>query len=95
MKAIALASQGSVYAFYDARNYLQVWWSGRGAEAQAAVDGWLAGRTFAELDDDASADVGRRFEAGYRDRFRRANFLEILALLRAFHHLGADPPDAG
>ncbi len=39
---------------------------------------------------------GRRFEAGYRDRFRRANFLEILALLAAFHHLSVgETPDAG
>jgi hypothetical protein len=77
-----------VYAFYDHQCYLQTWWSGRGAEAQAAVDGWLAGRTYDQLDEDSRKDIGRRFAGGYRTEFRRRNFLEILALLRAFFHVG-------
>ncbi len=80
------AKRVPVYAFYDARRYLQTWWSGRGAIAQRAVDGWLAGRTFAELDDAERRSIGRRFEDGYRGEFRRANFLEIKAQLAAFFH---------
>ena len=76
-----------VYAFYDARRYLQTWWSGRCAAAQRAVDGWLAGRTFAELDDAGRQEIGRRFEEGYRNEFRRANFVEIKTQLGAFFHL--------
>lgn len=76
-----------VYAFYDRNRYLQTWWSGRGAEAQAAVDGWLAGRAFDQLDEDSRKDIGRRFADGYQTQFRRQNFLEILALLRAFFHV--------
>ena len=41
-----------VYAFYDQRDYLQAWWSGRGRIAQAELDGVLDGKTFAELDED-------------------------------------------
>ena len=76
-----------VYAFYDRNRSLQTWWSGRGAEAQEAVDGWLAGRAFADLDEASRKDFARRFDSGYRERFRRSNFVEILALLRAFFHL--------
>jgi len=79
-----------VYAFYDRRRYLQTWWSGRSAEAQRAVDGWLAGRTFDQLEPAERAALGKRLDAGYRERFRRANFDEILALLKAFFHLGPD-----
>ena len=79
-----------VYAFYDQRLYLQTWWSGRGAEAQAAVDGWLDGRTFGELDDATREEIGQKFANGYRDRFRRQNFLEILDLLSAFFHVRRD-----
>jgi hypothetical protein len=77
----------SPYAFYDARRYLQTWWSGRGAIAQHAVDGWLAGRTYADLDDAERKAMGRRFEEGYRGEFRRANFVEIKTQLGAFFHL--------
>ena len=76
-----------VYAFYDSRRYLQTWWSGRSAAAQRAVDGWLAGRAYADLDDAARREMGRRFEDGYRNEFRRANFVEIKAQLGAFFHL--------
>ncbi len=81
------AKRVPVYAFYDARRYLQTWWSGRGAIAQRAVDGWLAGRTFPELSDDERKEIGRRFEKGYREEFRRANFVEIKTQLGAFFHL--------
>ena len=76
-----------VYAFYDARRFLQTWWSGRSATAQRAVDGWLAGRAFGDLDEAAREEIGRRFEDGYRSEFRRSNFLEIKTQLAAFFHL--------
>jgi Thioredoxin len=76
-----------VYAFYNDRRYLQTWWSGRSAIAQRAVDGWLAGRTYADLDDAERKEMGRRFEEGYRNKFRRANFVEIKTQLGAFFHL--------
>ncbi|MCP4657737.1 MAG: hypothetical protein GY856_20205 [bacterium] len=79
-----------VYAFYDQRGSLQVWWSGRGAEAQKAIDGWLAGRAFAELDPEGRTAISRQLQAGYRTSFRRANFEELLALLGAFFHLDRD-----
>lgn len=75
-----------VYAFYSRAGFLQVWWSGRGATAQAELDGLLAGRTFAELDAEEKANIGQTFEEGYRTGFRRQNLEEILALLRAFFH---------
>ena len=76
-----------VYAFYDSRRYLQTWWSGRCGEAELAVQEWLAGHTFAELDVEERKEIGRRFEEGYRQRFRRGNFLEIKAQLGAFFHV--------
>jgi hypothetical protein len=76
-----------VFAFYDSRNYLQVWWSGRSAEAQVYMDGLLAGKAFGELDAGEKARIGGLLDAGYRERFRRANFVEILSLLRAFFHI--------
>lgn len=76
-----------VYAFYDQRRYLQTWWSGRSAAAERTVEEWLAGRTFAELDKTEAREIGRRFDDGYRQRFRRANFVEIKTLLGACFHL--------
>lgn len=77
-----------VYAFYDDAGRLQVWWSGRGAVAQKAMDDALAGRAFGELEADEKKRLGETLDQGYRERFRRANFEEIVALLRAFYHLG-------
>jgi hypothetical protein len=76
-----------VYAFYDEEGILQTWWSGRGAAAQQALDAVLGGRTFGELSADEKKTAGEVLETGYREQFRRANFEEILALLRAFYHL--------
>lgn len=76
-----------VYAFYDEAGRLQVWWSGRSAPAQRMIDDALAGRSFGDLDPDEKARVGGILEEGYRRELRRANFLEVLALLRAFFHL--------
>lgn len=76
-----------VYAFYDARRYLQTWWSGRGAAAERAIQEWLAGRTYAELDDARRQEIGRLFSDAYRREFRRANFVEIMAQLGAFFHV--------
>ena len=81
------AKRVPVYAFYDSRLYLQTWWSGRSASAQRAVDGWLAGRTFAELDDASRQEIGQRFAESYRSEFRRANFVEIKSQLAAFFHV--------
>ena len=75
-----------VYAFYDHRNSLKVWWSGRSESAQEAIDGFLQGRTFAELDEEGKAGARKVLGDGYRQRFRRANFDEILSLLEAFFH---------
>lgn len=77
-----------VYAFYDEIGRLQTWWSGRGAAAQQGMDGWLAGRSYADLTPEERREFSDFFEEGYRREFRRANFEEILALLRAFHHVG-------
>jgi cytoskeletal protein CcmA (bactofilin family) len=81
------AKRVPVYAFYDARRSLQTWWSGRSGAAERAVKGWLAGRTFAELDAESRAEIGRLFNDGYRREFRRTNFLEIKAQLGAFFHV--------
>ncbi len=76
-----------VYAFYDQRNYLQTWWSGRGAIAQHTVEEWLAGRAFAEMDDASREQIRRLFDQAYRRQLRRANFVEIKTQLAAFFHL--------
>lgn len=76
-----------VYAFYDQRNYLQTWWSGRGRAAQDALDGVLKGRSFDALSAAEKRRAEELFEAGYPARYRRANFEEILTQLRAFFHL--------
>ena len=76
-----------VYAFYDEAGRLQVWWSGRSAPAQKAMDDALAGRSFADLGPVEKKRVSEILEEGYRRELRRANFQEILALLRAFYHL--------
>ena len=75
-----------VYAFYNQRDSLQAWWSGRSQSAQEAIDGFLQGRTFAELDDADKAGARKVLGDGYRERFRRANFDEIVSLLEAFFH---------
>lgn len=76
-----------VYAFYNSRRYLQAWWSGRSGVAEQAVLAWLAGRTFAELDDASRKEIGDRFSDSYRREFRRANFVEIKTLLGACFHV--------
>lgn len=81
------AKRVPVYAFYDARRYLQTWWSGRSGVAEQAVKGWLAGRSFADLDAASRAEISDRFNDGYRREFRRLNFLEIKAQLGAFFHV--------
>jgi hypothetical protein len=76
-----------VYAFYDEGGILQAWWSGRSAPAQQELDAFLAGRSFGDLPEADKKTVGDLLQTGYRERFRRANFEEMLALLRAFYHL--------
>lgn len=76
-----------VYAFYDEDDRLQTWWSGRSALAQRVFDEKLAGRAFGSLDPEERKRISEEIEEGYRRDFRRANFEEILRLLRAFFHL--------
>jgi hypothetical protein len=76
-----------VYAFYDADDRLQAWWSGRSALAQRVFDEALAGRAFASLDPEERKRISEEIEEGYRRDFRRANLAEILRLLGAFFHV--------
>jgi hypothetical protein len=76
-----------VYAFYDEDDRLQTWWSGRSAQAQRSFDDKLAGRAFASLDPEERKRISEEIEEEYRRGFRRANFEEILRLLRAFFHV--------
>lgn len=76
-----------VYAFYDEAGRLLAWWSGRSGVAQKALDDALKGRTFADLDPKERKKVSHDIEEGYRREFRRANFVEVLTLLRAFFHV--------
>jgi hypothetical protein len=77
-----------VYAFYLGA-VLQVWWSGRGAAAEAALTDFLAGQSFADLPPAERRRGSLLLEDGYRREFRRQSLEEILALLRAFFHLPA------
>jgi thiol-disulfide isomerase/thioredoxin len=77
-----------VYAFYDAAGRLQTWWSGRSGTAEAALQELTGGRPYSEFAPEDQKRLGEHFEEGYRRKFRRANFEEILAQLQAFYHLG-------
>ena len=76
-----------VYAFYDRNRSLQCWWSGRCRHAQEQIDAVAQGRSYAEMDDDSRRKTAAVLSAGYPARYRRENFEEILALLRAFFHV--------
>jgi len=76
-----------VYAFFDDGNRLRAWWAGRGREAQQEVDRLLGDRRFVDLSTADREAVGEAFSQSYRDRLRRANFLEIIDLLRTYYHL--------
>lgn len=76
-----------VYAFYDADGRLQTWWSGRSAPAEQALQETLAGRAYGDLSENERKEFSKLFEQGYRATFRRANFEEMVGLLRAFFHL--------
>jgi len=76
-----------VYAFFDSRFALQVWWSGRGREAQAAIDAIAQGRSYDEMDEASREATARALREGYPGRFRRESFEEVLTLLRTFHHV--------
>ncbi len=77
-----------VFAFYSPKGSLQVWWSGRSAAAQQFYENLLAGRSFGDLSKAEAAEFVQSFDEAYRSRFRRDNFEEILALVKAFFHLG-------
>jgi hypothetical protein len=77
-----------VYAFY-LEGSLQLWWSGRGAGAEAELRDFLAGRAFADLAEEERRRGSLVLQEGYRREFRRQNLEEILTLLRAFFHLPA------
>ena len=76
-----------VYAFFDDGDRLLTWWSGRGREAQEEVDRLLGDRRFVDLSTADRRAVGEAFSQSYRDRLRRANFLEIVDLLHTYHYL--------
>ena len=76
-----------VYAFHDVAGRLQVWWSGRGGEAEAEVSRLLGGRKFTDLDPSQREAIGRALDSSYRKDLRRRNLAEILAMLAAFFHL--------
>ena len=77
-----------VYAFYLG-DQLLVWWSGRGAAAEQALAGFLAGRSFADLSEEERRRGTALLQEGYRREFRRQNLEEVLALLHAFFHVAA------
>lgn len=81
------AKRVPVYAFYDDRRVLQTWWSGRGREAEEALQEYLQGRPYGALRGEEKEALSVEFNRRYQERFRRQNFLEILAQLRAFFHL--------
>lgn len=75
-----------VYAFYDRRNHLQAWWSGRSREAEEDLNQVLGGASWSEADEETRKEAAELFETEYPSRYRRANFDEILDLLAAFFH---------
>jgi hypothetical protein len=75
-----------VYAFHDEDLRPVVWWSGRGAAAQKAVDEILRGRTHAEAGEAEKSALREVFDRRYRDEFRRSNFLEIFGVLAGVFH---------
>ena len=76
-----------VYAFYDRNLFLQCWWSGRCRHAQEQIDAITRGRSYEELDDEMRQKTATVLREGYPARYRRENFEEILATLRAFFHV--------
>jgi hypothetical protein len=83
-----------VYAFYLG-DRLQLWWSGRGAAAEQALAGFLAGRRFAALSEEERRRAAALLEEGYRREFRRQNLEEVLTLLGAFFHVAHVAEAAG
>ena len=81
------AARIPVYAFYDRNRSLQCWWSGRCRDAQARIDAITRGRSYEEMDDEARTATAAVLREGYPARYRRENFEEILAMLRAFFHV--------
>ena len=77
-----------VYAFYDEAGRLQTWWSGRSGPAERMLREVQGGRTFSELSPEERTRASEAFEEAYRKEFRRTNFEEILAQLKAFFHMG-------
>jgi hypothetical protein len=76
-----------VYAFYDRNRSLQCWWSGRCRHAQEQIDAIARGRSYEEMDDESRGNTAAVLREGYPARYRRENFEEILAVLRAFFHV--------
>ena len=76
-----------VYAFYDRNRSLQCWWSGRCRHAQERIDAIARGRSYEEMDDASRREAAAVLGEGYPARYRRENFEEILAMLRAFFHV--------
>ena len=75
-----------VYAFHDEDLRPIVWWSGRSAVAQAAVEEILNGRTYAEATKADKEKLGEVFDSRYLSEFRRANFQEVFRVLVGTFH---------
>ena len=75
-----------VYAFHDEDLRPIVWWSGRSAVAQDAVDEILCGRNNAEATEADKERLRDSFGSRYWSEFRRANFQEILHVLMGTFH---------
>jgi hypothetical protein len=75
-----------VYAFHDEDLRPIVWWSGRSAIAQSAVDEILKGESYADATEAEREQLREVFERRYRTEFRRANFREIFSVLTGIFH---------
>jgi hypothetical protein len=75
-----------VYAFHDEDLRPILWWSGRGAVAQAAIDDILGGKGYAEATESEKERIRSVFGERYWKEFRRASFREVFeVLVRVFH----------
>jgi hypothetical protein len=75
-----------VYAFHDEDLRPIVWWSGRSAVAQSAVDEIPQGKSYADATEAEQKRLREVFDGRYRSEFRRANFREIFEVLRRIFH---------
>jgi hypothetical protein len=68
-----------VLAFYDGAMNLLFWWAGRSKEAQDWWDAQLRGRKYPDdIPKDERKKLSQEFARMYKERFREANFREII-----------------